>query len=109
MRPMQGDRDQMQVAVADTGLRDHGLGKSEHMVGTSSQDRNFNTVVMVQMSMSCGDRQLVMLVLYVSQSHRQLALVMVVEVTECGNAGAIRAFGLAQDAKVTAKKITERL
>ena len=82
-------RYEVQTAVAHARLGHHGLGEGLHRCCRPAQDHHFDAVIVIQVRVGGGHRQLMVRVLHVGESQRELALVVVVNVAQGGDAGAI--------------------
>ena len=72
--------DKIENAMADTALGDNLIGKFSYPFHRSLQHDGLDALIVIQMGMHCGDRQLMMSMLNAGQAFRQFSLVMVVHV-----------------------------
>lgn len=105
----QGHGHQVQLPVDDAGLGDHRLGKGLHGRGGPAQDHGLDAVIVVQVGMGGGHRQLVVLVLHLRQAQGQLARVVLVQVAQRGHAGAIGPVAAAHRSQVVAQQVAKGL
>jgi hypothetical protein len=80
------DIDQVELAVAHPALGDQGIGKAAHGGGRSAQDHAFEAVLVIQVGMQGGHRQVVLTVLQGREAFRQVAFVVVIDVGQAGHA-----------------------
>lgn len=102
-----GHGHQMQTAVAHPGLGHHRLGEGLHLGRRAAQDHHFDAVIVIQVGVGGGHRQRVVGVLHVGQPQRELALVVVVDVAQGGDARPVRLGLGAGLAHVGAQQIAE--
>jgi len=75
-------RDRPKFAVSHSFLRNHRASEAHHSGCRSAQDDAFDAVIVVEMRVQGRDRDIVMIVLHGRQPSRQIALMMVVDVTQ---------------------------
>jgi hypothetical protein len=75
-------RDQMHVSVPDARLRDDSIGTGAYIGGSSLQYHRFETIVMVEVDVLRGDREVVMIMLNLRYPIGKLALMMIVDITD---------------------------
>jgi hypothetical protein len=80
MRPAQINAYQVHLTVANAFFGNHFLGELPNGLGWSLQAHRFEALVMVQMHVHGGCRQLMMRVVQYGQALGELTLVMVVDV-----------------------------
>ena len=103
------DTDQIQHAVPDAALSDHFLRKFAHSLYRTLEHHCFNALVMIQMRMHRGKREVVVSVLNTGQSLGQFALMMVVHVRQIGDACAFGIAFLGVLLKVATQNVAYRL
>ena len=79
-------RNDVDVAVTDAGFGDERIGKTSDGFDGAPQEHRLETVVSVHMRMHLGDHEIPVLVLKFSKPHRELPLMMVVDVARDPNA-----------------------
>lgn len=103
------DRHQMKMPVTDTRLGHHRTGKGLNLIGAAAQDDGLDAIVVVKVRMGRRDCQLVVIVLHVHQSCRELALMVVVQVAERCDAGPVRTLGASNIAQIPPEEVAKRL
>ena len=86
------DRHHVQFAMAYTAFGHDGVGRIPHNIDWSPHYRYLQAIVMIQMDMHAGEGKFMMIMVHLGNSARQLQFMMVVHVTEGGNAITITGF-----------------
>jgi hypothetical protein len=84
------DADQIQHAVSHAALGDHFLGELAHTLYRTLEHHGLDTLIMIQMCMHRGNRQVVMSVLNTGKSFGELTFVVIVNIGEIGDTRALR-------------------
>ena len=102
-------RQQVQAAVAHAALGADGVGEAAHVLDLALQDHRLHAVLVVEVHVQRGDAEVVVGVLRFHQPARELALVMVVDEREAGEAMAPDLGPEAVVAQPVAHQVAERL
>lgn len=89
LAPADVDGDEVQLAVPYAAFRGEGMGEGPYRGRGAAQDDALQAIVVVEVGVQGGDGQVVLAMLQGGQSLGQVALVMVVDVGEIGDAMAI--------------------
>src|SRR5262249_34191975 len=81
-RRLDFDGNRIELPVTDTALRNHRLGKIRHGFRWPAEDDRLDAIVVIQVSMHGGDGHVVVIVLHAHETPCQLALMVVVYVTQ---------------------------
>jgi hypothetical protein len=106
------DRDDVELAVAHAALGRHGVGEGAHRAGGPLEDHAFEAVVVVEMGVHGRHGQIVMAMLQDGEPLGEIALVVVVDVGQVGDAMAAAPGGgflLARRLQVFAQQVAHRL
>ena len=77
---------QIELPMANATLRLDGIGETSDFGGRAAQDSAFDAMLMIQVRMHGGYRQVVMVVLKTDQPFGQITFMMIVDVAQVGNA-----------------------
>ena len=80
------NRDWIEMAVPHATARNHGLRELDDLIHGPFQDHGLDAVVVVQVRMHGRDGYIMVVVLHAHQALCQLALVMVIDVTQHAHA-----------------------
>jgi len=80
------DGDDIEAAVADAALGDQGIGEAAHRGDRPLEYHTFQAVVVVEMGMQGRHGQVVVAVLEFGQALGEVALVVVIDIRQVGDA-----------------------
>jgi len=100
--------DEIQLAVMDATLSRDFIGKATDIYRGAFENDGLDTVLMVQMAVHAGNRQVMMVMLKAGQSLRQKALMVVINIGEIGNALSIKGVALPVGFDGTSYQVTNR-
>ena len=95
--------------MADTALGDDLVREIAHPLDRPFQHNRLDTLIMVQMRVHGGDRELMVGVLNIRQTFGELTFVMIIDIREIGHAGATGVVRLGTALQVRAQDIAHRL
>jgi len=102
------DGDQVQLPVVDASFGDHRIGEPTDLARLAPQDHALDAVLVIEVSVHRGHRQVVMLVLQPRETLGQIPLMVVVDVGQIRDAVRARVTFLAQPIEVSAQDVAHR-
>jgi hypothetical protein len=79
------NRNGNKASVSDAALGDHMPREMLDAAHRSSQYRYLHAAIVIKVDVHCGNRQIVVLVKGLRQAPRQSALLMIIDVDQCGH------------------------
>ncbi len=80
------NRDDVQRTVTHASFRHQRIRKLSYFGHGSMQDDALEAILVVEMGMHCGYRQVVMVMLQMRQAFREFALVVIIDIAQVGDA-----------------------
>ena len=108
VRGSEFDTDQIQHTVTNSALGDDFLGKCTHAFDRTLEHDGLDALVMIEVRVHGGDRQVVVRVLDARQPLRRLAFVMIVNIRQIGDARSLEVALLSASLQVRTQHVAHR-